>query len=76
MSKIIFTGKFKTDRKELEFLADIYGEYLRNGTDFLVYGKESGSRLLRAKSKGMAVFSEYEFLNLIELFVIERGYYE
>lgn len=76
MSKIKFTGKFKHSRKYLKMLAEKYGRDLINKQDYLVYGENCGSILLKAQNSHMIIFNEDQFLLLIRLAVSMRGVYE
>ncbi len=65
------TGVFATmTRTELSRIIMDYGgrinEWVTKNTDYLVVGSSAGSKLQRAKEKGVPLLSEEEFLSLIK----------
>ena len=59
----------RTQAKErVRALGGEVSESVSKNTDFLVCGKNPGSKLKKAKEKGVKIISEKEFLKLIFLF--------
>ncbi|MCX7821463.1 MAG: NAD-dependent DNA ligase LigA [Brevinematales bacterium] len=68
--KIVFTGKATNfTREEFEELVRKYGglatDSVSKNTDYLVVGENPGSKLEKAKSLGIKILSEQEFLDLL-----------
>ncbi len=68
--KIVFTGKATNfTREEFEKLIIKYGAWpsdsVSRNTDYLVVGENPGSKLEKAKSLGIKILSEQEFLELL-----------
>ncbi|MEJ5285333.1 MAG: NAD-dependent DNA ligase LigA [Brevinematales bacterium] len=68
--KIVFTGKAETFTREgFEELVRKYGgipsDSVSKNTDYLVVGENPGSKLEKAKSVGVKILSEQEFLELL-----------
>ena len=66
-----FTGSLKNySRSQVSEIVESYGGYfsssLNKKTDYLIAGNKSGSKLSKAKSLGIKILNEKEFLDLLE----------
>jgi DNA ligase (NAD+) len=70
--KIIFTGSLENFTRDVaeekvKALGAVVTSSVSKKTNILVYGKEPGSKLAKAKKKGVEVLNENEFIELIGL---------
>jgi len=68
-TRCVFTGTLSISRAKATELAEAKGwmvaKSLSNKVDYLVAGKDPGSKLARAKKLGISVIDEREFFNLL-----------
>ena len=69
--KFVFTGSFDSfSRKEASEIIEKYGAKVSNSiskkTDFLVAGKNAGSKLKKAQSLNIEIIKELDFINLLK----------
>ena len=69
--KFVFTGSLtKLSRSEAKKLTDENGaetlSSVSNDTDFVVAGEKAGSKLEKARQKGVAIISEQDFLEMLK----------
>ena len=68
---IVVTGKLQeftrdTINAKITSLGAIAGSAVSKNTDFLICGEKAGSKLTKARSLGVTVLTEQEFLNMAE----------
>ncbi len=74
--KIVLTGSFKDyGRAEAKNLIESLGgktvDSVSKNTDLVIYGEKAGSKLDKAKTLGISVMSEDEFINIIKEYINE-----
>ncbi len=66
---VVLTGTMSQSRSEITQILEHYGakvtKSISRKTDFLIFGKEAGSNLEKAKKIGVAVMSEEEMFNAL-----------
>ena len=66
---VVLTGTMSQSRSEITQILEHYGAKVTKSvskkTDFLIFGKEAGSNLEKAKKLGVAVMSEEEMFNAL-----------
>ncbi len=68
--KFVFTGKLETLKREqardiVESLGAEFADSVTRKTDFVIAGEEAGSKLEKARSLGIPVLTEKEFLAMV-----------
>lgn len=67
----VITGSFEKSRKDIEKLIELNGGKISSSvsknTDYLISGKDAGSKLDKAQKIGIKIISFDEFMKLIEL---------
>ena len=68
---IVVTGKLiqftrNTINAKIEMLGAKAGSSVSKNTDYLVYGENAGSKLDKARSLGVQLLTEQEFINMAE----------